>query len=180
MKPDAKAAGNAHGAPDHGQDGHGHDSHAHHEHDPMPLMDARANFRAFDLTHSSESIRRMSRVLLGVFVALLFGLLVLPWQQFVQGSGRVVAFNPLERSTTVEAPLSGRVHHAYVVEGKVVKAGDVLFEIMDNDPDLLANLVAQRGAAEARRQAAEARVAALTAQLAELGLGELSARFAVA
>lgn len=148
-----------------GDGGHGPVTHSD---DPMPLLDARANFRAFDLTQSSESIRRMSRVMLGAFLAMLLGLLVLPWQQFVQGSGRVVAFDPLERSTTVEAPLSGRVHHAHVVEGKPVKAGDVLFEIMDNDPDLLANLIAQRGAAEARRQAAEARVAALTGQLAEL------------
>lgn len=136
--------------------------------DPMPLLDARANFRAFALTQSSESIRRMSRLLLGVFLVLLLGLLLLPWQQFVQGSGRVVAFDPLERSVTVEAPLTGRVHHAWVVEGKVVKAGDVLFEIQDNDPDLMTNLVAQRSAAEARRQAAEARVGALTAQLADL------------
>lgn len=134
----------------------------------MPLLDHRAGFTAFELTHSPDSIRRMSRVLLGAFVALMLGLLLLPWQQFVQGAGRVIAFDPLERSLTVEAPLSGRVHKAYVVEGKSVKQGDVLFELMDNDPELLANLVSQRGAAEARREAAEARVAALSAQLVEL------------
>jgi adhesin transport system membrane fusion protein len=139
-----------------------------HGHDPMPLLDDRAGFSAFDLTHSPESIRRMSRLLLGGFVVLMFGLLVLPWQQFVPGAGRVVAFDPLERSVTVEAPLSGRVQRAHVVEGKPVKQGDVLFELMDNDPELLSNLLSQRAAADSRRQAAEARVAALTAQLAEL------------
>jgi adhesin transport system membrane fusion protein len=119
-----------------------------HADDPMPLLGHRAGFTAFELTPSPESIRRMSRVLLGGFVALLAGLLFLPWQQFVQGSGRVLAFDPLERSVTVEAPLSGRVQRAHVVEGKSVRQGDVLFELMDNDPDLLANLQVQRGAAD--------------------------------
>lgn len=139
-----------------------------HDHDPMPLLDDRAGFTAFELTHSPESIRRMSRRLLVTFVVMMLGLLVLPWQQFVPGAGRVVAFDPLERAVTVEAPLSGRVQRAHVVEGKVVKQGDVLFELMDNDPELLTNLLSQRAAADSRRQAAEARVAALTAQLAEL------------
>jgi len=146
--------------------GHSTDSPRHD--DPMPLLDGRANFTAFDLTPSSRKIRRMSRVLLGGFVLLMLALLVLPWQQFVQGSGRVLAFDPLERSVTVEAPLSGRVQRAHVVEGKAVKQGDVLFELMDNDPELMTNLLAQRAAADSRRQAAEARVAALTGQLAEL------------
>lgn len=140
----------------------------HRSEDPMPLLDHRANFTAFELTPSPKSIRRMSRMLFAAFTALMLGLLVLPWQQFVQGAGRVVAFDPLERSITVEAPLSGRVQRAHVVEGKAVRQGDVLFELVDNDVDLLANLHQQRGAAEARREAAEARVAALTAQLAEL------------
>ncbi len=95
--------------------------------DPMPLLDDRAGFTAFDLTPSSRRIRRFSRLLFGLFALLLVGLVFLPWQQFVQGSGRVIAYDPLERSVTVESPLSGRVQYAHVVEGQAVKAGDVLF-----------------------------------------------------
>lgn len=136
--------------------------------DPMPLLDRRAGFSALELTHSPKRIRQFSRALFGAFVLMLIGLAFLPWQQFVQGNGRVVAFDPLERSVTVEAPLAGRVLRAHVVEGKAVKQGDVLFELMDNDPNLLANLRQQRVAADSRRQAAQERVAALTAQIGEL------------
>jgi multidrug efflux pump subunit AcrA (membrane-fusion protein) len=55
-----------------------------------------------------------------------------------------------------------------VVEGQPVRQGDVLFELVDNDPDLLANLRVQREAALARRDAARQRVESLAAQVAEL------------
>jgi adhesin transport system membrane fusion protein len=138
------------------------------EDDAMPMLDHRARLSAFEQIHSPGRIRRVSRVLTAAFVLLLLGLVVLPWQQFVQGSGRVVAYDPLERSVTVEAPLAGRVQHAYVVEGQRVKQGERLFELVDNDPRLLANLREQREAAVVRRQAAAERVSSLGAQLAEI------------
>jgi len=136
--------------------------------DPMPLLDQRAGFSAFELTPSSRRLRRFSRGLFALFVLLLVGLIFLPWQQFVQGSGRVIAYDPFERAVTVEAPLGGRVQRSYVVEGQSVREGEELFDLVDNDPNLLANLRQQRQAAEARRQAATERVASLDAQLAEL------------
>jgi multidrug resistance efflux pump len=136
--------------------------------DPMPLLDHRAGFSAFELTHSSRRIKRLSRLLFGLFALLLLGMVFLPWQQFVQGNGKVIAYDPFERSVTVESPLGGRVERSFVVEGQPVKAGEVLFELVDNDPNLLANLRQQRDAAAARRQAAGERVSSLTAQLGEL------------
>jgi len=136
--------------------------------DPMPLLDHRAGFTSFELTHSSRRLRRVSRVLLALFALLILGLIFLPWQQFIRGSGKVVAYDPFERSVTLEAPLGGRVERSFVVEGQAVKEGDVLFELVDNDPNLLANIRQQRESAAARRDAAIARVEALTAQLAEL------------
>lgn len=136
--------------------------------DPMPMLDARARLSALELAHSSRRIRRLSRLLAFAFLLLLLGLAVLPWQQFVRGSGRVVAYDPLERSVTVEAPLAGRVKRAHVVEGQHVKQGERLFELADNDPSLLANLREQREAAVARRQAVAERVASLDEQLAEI------------
>jgi multidrug efflux pump subunit AcrA (membrane-fusion protein) len=135
--------------------------------DLLPMLDDRAGFSALELTHSPRRIRRLSRLLTAAFVLLLVGLVFLPWQQFVRGKGRVVAYDPLERSMTVEAPLAGRVQRSFVVEGQHVKEGDVLFELIDNDPNLLANLRQQRNSAEARRQAAERRLSSLAAQFAE-------------
>jgi len=134
----------------------------------MPLLDDRAQLPVLELTRSSPRVQRFSRLLLVAFVAFLVAVVFLPWQQFVRGAGRVVAYDPLERSLTVEAPLAGRVHRSHVVEGQVVKEGDLLFELIDNDPELLANLRLQREAARARRDAAQRRGEALDATVAEL------------
>lgn len=134
----------------------------------MPLLDHRARLPVMELTRSSRRLRLFSRVLFWGFIGSLLGVMFLPWQQFVGGEGRVIAYNPLERSVTVEAPLAGRLQRAYVVEGQPVKQGDVLFELADNDPDLLNHLRAQREAALARRDAARQRVESLEAQIAEL------------
>ncbi len=134
----------------------------------MPLLDHRANLPVLARARSSRRLRWFSRLLFASFVALALGVIFLPWQQFIGGEGRVIAYNPLERAVTVEAPLAGRVHRAFVVEGKPVKRGDVLFELMDNDPNLLANLRVQREAALARRDAAKQRIESLTGQVAEL------------
>ncbi|MFN2374894.1 MAG: HlyD family secretion protein [Candidatus Binatia bacterium] len=135
---------------------------------PMPLLDQRARLPVLELTRSSPRVRRYSRLLLLAFLAFLVGVIFLPWQQFVRGAGRVVAYNPLERNLTVEAPLAGRVHRSHIVEGQVVRQGELLFELVDNDPELLANLGLQREAARARRDAASRRVESLEATVAEL------------
>lgn len=136
--------------------------------DAMPMLGSRAKFTSFELASSPRRIRAFARVLAALFGCLIVGLIFLPWQQFVSGNGRVVAYDPLERSVTVESPLAGRVLRAHVFEGKAVKQGDVLFELIDNDPNLLANLRSQRAAADSRRQAASQRVASLNSQLEEL------------
>ncbi|MFN2426852.1 MAG: HlyD family secretion protein [Candidatus Binatia bacterium] len=135
---------------------------------PMPLLDQHARLPVLELVRSSRRMRRFSRLLVVVFIAFLACVVFLPWQQFVRGAGRVVAYNPLERNLTVEAPLAGRVHRSHVFEGQVVKQGELLFELLDNDPDLLANLGLQREAARARRDAARRRVESLDATVTEL------------
>ena len=133
----------------------------------MPLLDGRSGLRALDRTASSVRLRRLTRVSAGLCLIALTALILLPWRQFVSGSGRVIAYNPLERSLTVEAPLPGKVHRSFVFEGQQVQEGDPLFEIVDNDPNLLANLLQQRDAAGARRDAAKTRVESLALQIAE-------------
>jgi multidrug efflux pump subunit AcrA (membrane-fusion protein) len=102
--------------------------------DALPMLDHRADFPAIDKTISPPIVRRLGLIAAVLFFGYVILVLVLPWQQFVSGSGRVVAFDPLERPQVLEAPLSGRIVASYVVEGEEVKAGDVLFEMADNDP----------------------------------------------
>jgi adhesin transport system membrane fusion protein len=142
----------------------------------MALRDAESGLPALALAGSVRGARLLSRLLAIGFFALLGGVILLPWQQFVAGTGRVVAYNPLERSLVVEAPLPGRVQRAYVLEGQAVKQGDVLFELVDNDPNLLSNLRLQRVEAENRKGAAQQRFEAIQRQIEEQ---ERSVRLAV-
>ncbi len=133
----------------------------------LPLLDHRVHLTCRERTRTPVPVRTLGLLLLTLFVVLLAGLLFLPWQQFVRGTGRVIAYDPLERSLTVESPLTGRVETSLVVEGQQVRKGEVLFRLVDNDPNLLANLNLQKVAATARRDAARERIRSLDEQLGD-------------
>ena len=130
---------------------------------------------ALSLAGSAKFSRVFSRLLLLGFLAFVIGIFFLPWRQFVAGTGRVIAFNPLDRRVNVEAQVSGRVKHLHVVEGQRVKKGELIAEIQDNDPNLLNNLRAQREAIESRRDFAQGRVESLTAQITQQELAKAQA-----
>ena len=138
-------------------------SHRHHAMQPLP---------ALNLTGSNRLPHLFSRLLiLGFFVVALV-LLFAPWRQFVKGSGRVIAFDPLDRRVSVEALVSGRVKRIHVVEGQRVRSGELLAEIQDNDPNLLENLKSQRSIALGRIELVKSRVESLEAQVQ----GQLTAK----
>ena len=130
---------------------------------------------ALSLAASARFTMVAGRLLLLGFGLLVFALCFLPWRQFITGSGRVIAFDPLERRINIEAQLSGRVKHLHVTEGQRVKMGDLIIEIQDNDPNLLNNLKAQREAIESRRDFALGRVESLIAQITQQELAKRQA-----
>lgn len=134
---------------------------------PMPILDAKAGLTSLESIRSPRFIKRLTKFCTISFIVLIIGLLVLPWRQFVQGNGRVIAYDPLERKVVVEAPLSGRLNKSHVVDGKHVEKGDLLFELEDNDPELLNNLGDLLEIAKRRRDAIRLRVSSLEAQLVE-------------
>jgi len=111
-----------------------------------------------------RSLRVLAAVLTTLLVASTLALVMLPWQQTVVGDGRVVAFSPLDRRQTIEAPIEGRVVRWFVREGSRVAANDPVVEISDNDPEILARLALERDATERRALAARARALALEEQ----------------
>ena len=123
---------------------------------PLPALAAAGSSRASHV---------LARVLAALFGVTVLAVWFLPWQQFVTGTGRVIAFDPLERRINVEAPVSGNVRKLHVVEGHRVRKGDVIVEIQDNDPNLLANLRSQREALVMRRSAAAQRIDDLDLQM---------------
>ena len=66
--------------------------------------------RAAALVVRTPRVLRVLARLLAVLAFLFLGALALvPWQQSVDGTGRVVAFAPIERQQEVDAPIEGRV-----------------------------------------------------------------------
>lgn len=109
--------------------------------------------------------RRVAAVLAAAFGGFVVVALFAPWQQSVRGTGRVIAYAPLERQQNVEAPVAGRVVRWFVQEGSAVREGDCIVEISDNDPMLMERLRIERDATAARLAAYEERAASTRAQL---------------
>lgn len=131
----------------------------------MPLYDHMVDLHCREQTFLGPRVRWLHKLLLVIFVVLMVALLFLPWRQFIRGHGKVTAFNPLERTVTVEAPLSGRVKEVQIVEGQKVEKGDLLLRLEDNDPSLMANLKAQHQDLENQRKAARSKLSRLKTRI---------------
>lgn len=130
---------------------------------------------ALTLIGSNRKSYFFSRLLIiGLVVVILF-VVFAPWRQFVNGSGRVIAFNPLDRSVNIEAPIEGRIRVLNVVEGQPIMAGEVIAEIEDNDPDLLKNLKAQKETVKRRLETEKLRLAAVSSKMEQQKLAKIEA-----
>jgi multidrug resistance efflux pump len=101
-----------------------------------------------------------------IFLIILF----VPWQQNVRGTGKVTAFDPMNRPQTVQSAIAGRIEHWHVREGEYVEKGDTIItlsEIKDKyfDPQLLMRLQEQINAKEQSLIAKEQKAAALLRQI---------------
>ncbi|MEX1365508.1 MAG: biotin/lipoyl-binding protein, partial [Nannocystaceae bacterium] len=110
----------------------------------------------------------IARRLVGAVLAFIVALFVVPWQQSVSGGGRLIAYAPLERQQTIEAPISGRLESWYVQEGDHVEAGELIAEIKDNDPSIIERLERERDAAQAQIDAAVLAIATNEARIVSL------------
>jgi len=93
------------------------------------------------------------------FVSVASFLAFAPWVQTTYGAGTITALNPNDRLQEVNALVSGRIQEWYVRDGSAVKVGDPIVRLVDNDPNLIQNLEAERKQVMARLQAAETAVA---------------------
>lgn len=105
---------------------------------------------------------RMPRVMRRVGLLIAFVLLILPpiliyvpWVQTAMGSGAVTAINPNDRMQEINALVPGRIQEWYVRDGSRVSVGDPIVRIVDNDPQLIERLQAERSQVIAQLTAAE-------------------------
>ncbi|MEM7230952.1 MAG: HlyD family efflux transporter periplasmic adaptor subunit [Planctomycetota bacterium] len=97
------------------------------------------------------------------FLSIIF--FVSPWRQNIPATGRVVAFDPLDRMQLIPAPVTGRLKKLFVQEGTRVKEGDPLVELSDLDPDYERRLTQQVEFSQQKVSAARDTVEFYTRQL---------------
>lgn len=102
-------------------------------------------------TQSPFLVRKGVWIILAILLLLVPALTWTPWTQTVLGQGRVVAFNPVHRPQALVSPIQGRVMKWHAVEGDRVKAGQLLVDLVDNDPGRLERLKEQALLADQRR-----------------------------
>jgi adhesin transport system membrane fusion protein len=98
------------------------------------------------LISKSSSLTVVAYIIFFAFLSIFILIFILPWQQTVFGTGKVVAYAPLNRQQFIEAPIDGRIVHWHVMEGSQVKKGDSIVEISDNDPQFLQRLQEEKSA----------------------------------
>jgi multidrug efflux pump subunit AcrA (membrane-fusion protein) len=125
----------------------------------MGHTDPHAPLSALKLARTPRAVRLLALVVLALLLLAVPALAVSPWTQTVHGTGRAIAFNPVQRPQFVISPIEGRVKKWHVVEGDRVKAGQLLVELVDNDPMILERLREQETLALQRLALADGRVA---------------------
>lgn len=128
------------------------------------------NLRSLETLQTPRRFGFVSILLVFLIGGGLLGLIYIPWQQSVTGTGRVFIAAPEDRPQNIEAQIPARIVKWNVQEGQIVKAGEIVAELEDIDSKFLDKsqinrLRAQRQAQEAKLAAARNRAAALENQI---------------
>ena len=82
------------------------------------------------LLTTPEKLFVIRRWLRGSIIGLIL-MLFLPWQQNIQGYGKVTPFRPQDRPQTVQSIIAGRIERWAVREGQFLNLGDTLVVISE-------------------------------------------------
>ncbi|MEL6259051.1 MAG: biotin/lipoyl-binding protein, partial [Pseudomonadota bacterium] len=115
----------------------------------------RANFKTLNAIKTPKIMRVVAVLLLASVVAAIGFLTYTPWVQTTSGAGSVTALDPEDRQQTVNAFVSGRIEEWFVREGSMVRRGEPIAKIVDNDPQLLDRLEAERAQVVAQLEAVQ-------------------------
>jgi len=139
-------------------------------------MPDRENNREHFRTLASIKVPRVMFVIGVMIVSGILGVALFlaftPWVQTSYGVGSVTALNPNDRLQEINALVSGRIQDWYVRDGSHVSVGDPIVKIVDNDPNLLERLQAERTQVLAKLDAAQTAV-----QTAEIDMNRMRGLF---
>jgi hypothetical protein len=108
-------------------------------------------------------VKKSVRNITILFIILPIIMLFVHWQQTSYGRGTVIIFDPNLRPQNITALVSGRINKWFIKEGMLVKKGDKLVEIIDNDPNIIENLRQKQQMTQMQYE--NTRIAAETAKL---------------
>jgi RND family efflux transporter MFP subunit len=130
----------------------------------MPMIEQhQAHFKTLNRQRVPRVMPALAWIIAVGLTALVLFLIFTPWVQTSAGAGSVTALNPNDRLQEINALVSGRIQEWYVRDGMHVTVGDPIVKVVDNDPQLLERLEAERGQVVAKLEAA--RTAERTAQI---------------
>ena len=90
-----------------------------------------------------------------IFIITLFIIIpFLPWIAFTSGEGHVSAIDPNERVQSITIPVNGFISQWLVSEGDLVKKGQTIAKLQDNDPELVQRYQRELEAAKSATQSA--------------------------
>lgn len=124
------------------------------------------------LVNTPKKFRIIRNWLAGIFICV-FACLFLPWQQNINGKGKVAPFAPGDRPQNIPSVIAGQIARWNIVEGQFVKKGDtlaVITEVKEKyfDPELLARTESQLVNKESSIEAKRRKILALEAQIGAL------------
>jgi membrane fusion protein, adhesin transport system len=140
----------------------------------VKLQNGNDRLESLDLVRTGPWPQRFGVLLMILLLVSSVFVLFVPWRQSVVGSGEIMVFSPMERPQTIEAQISGRLLQWYVRDGQIVKAGQLIADLVDIDPrfldhNQLKTLIDQRDSLNAKRQSAKQRLVSLNNELTNLG-----------
>ena len=108
------------------------------------------------IARSSRFARRVGKFLLWSLVVGFLLVAFAPWQQSVTGSGKVIAFDPIDRQQTIETPIKGKILSwgDNIYENARVEKNQTIVTIQDVDPKLMERLNDQLVASQTKVAAA--------------------------
>lgn len=103
------------------------------------------------------------KFILAFFIIITISLFIVPWWQTSSGEGAVIAYNQDDRIQDINSLVSGRIAKWYANDGTMLKKGDKIAEIVDNDPELVEKL--QNELSSINNQYLNAKLSAETAKI---------------
>jgi multidrug efflux pump subunit AcrA (membrane-fusion protein) len=108
-------------------------------------------------------LKILSKLIIYSIIFVILVLALTPWQQTSKGFGSIIANDPNNRTQEINSPISGKIKKWHVRDGAKVKQNDIIAEIVDNDPQILERIKAERDAK--KRKLDVAQIASETAKI---------------